>query len=105
MDDHLISRFWDARTARVLFTVLVFALVLFFLHETRATLTLFLFAILFAYFTDPLVGRLQKPLRGRIAAIAVVYSVLLIAVAVTLYLLGPLLADEARSFVGALPES
>ncbi len=103
MEDHLLSRFWDARTARVLFTTLVFALVIFFLRETRGTLTLFLFAILFAYFTDPLVARLRRPLRGRVAAIAVVYSVLLAAIALALYLLGPMLADEARSLVSSLP--
>ncbi len=103
MEDHLLSRFWDARTARILFTTIVFLLVIYFLHETRATLTLFLFAILFAYFTDPLVSRLQKPLRGRNAAIAAVYSVLLALIALALYLLGPLLASEARSLVADLP--
>lgn len=103
MEDHLLARFWDAKTARVLLTALVFALVLFFLHETRGTLTLFLFAILFAYFTDPIVAKLQRPLRGRNTAIAVVYAVLLALVALALYLLGPLLADEARSLVANLP--
>lgn len=104
MNDHMLSRFWDAKTARVLFTALVFALVLFFLHQTRGTLTLFLFAILFAYFTDPIVSWLERPLRGRIAAIAAVYTVLLLAVALALYLLGPALADDARSLVQSLPQ-
>lgn len=103
MEDHLLARFWDLRTARILFTVLAFALVLFFLHETRATLTLFLFAILFAYFTDPIVSSLQKPLRRRNAAIAVVYAVLLGAIALAFYLLGPRLAEEARALVASLP--
>ncbi len=103
MEDHLLSRFWDAKTARILFTALVFAGVLYFLHETRATLTLFLFSILFAYFTDPLVSRLQRPLRGRPAAIAAVYSVLLGLIVLGLYLLGPLAANEARALVTSLP--
>lgn len=103
MEDHMLSRFWDARTARILFTTLVFALVLYFLHQTRGTLTLFLFAILFAYFTDPLVARLQKPLRGRVAAIAAVYTLLIGVIAVAFYLLGPLLAAEARSLFSSLP--
>ena len=103
MEDHLLARFWDGRTARVLFTLLVFAVVIYFLHQTRATLTLFLFAILFAYFTDPIVARLQKPLRGRNAAIAAVYTVLLALIALALYLLGPLLASEARALATSLP--
>ena len=103
MGDDLLTRFWDGRTARILFTALVFAVVLYFLHETRATLTLFLFAILFAYFTDPIVARLERPLRGRIAAITAVYTVLLAVIGLALYLLGPLLADEARALVTSLP--
>ena len=51
-----LAQLCDARTARVLFTSLIFLLVLAFLHAARETLTLFLFAILFAYFLAPLVG-------------------------------------------------
>ena len=50
---NFLTNLWDAKTARVLFTALLFALLLAFLHGARETLTLFLFAILFAYFLAP----------------------------------------------------
>ncbi len=55
----------DARTARVLITVLLFALGLGFLYVARQTLIAFLFAIFFAYLMSPLVSHLEKLLRGR----------------------------------------
>ena len=52
----MLNKIWDPKTARILCTVIIFALVLAFLHAARETLTLFLFAILFAYFVAPLVS-------------------------------------------------
>ncbi len=99
----MLSKFWDPRAARVFFTALIFVVVLAFLHAARETLTLFLFAILFAYFVEPLVARLQVRLRGRIKAIAVVY-LLLIGVLVGLgFVVGPKIAEEGRSLVASLP--
>lgn len=99
----MLGKLWDPKTARVLFTALVFAMVLAFLHGARETLTLFLFAVLFAYFVTPLVSRLQGPLKGRIKAIAAVY-VLLIAILVGLgFIVGPKIADEGRELAQSLP--
>src|ERR1700679_3649465 len=99
----MLTRFWDPATARILCTALILALVLAFLYEAQETLTLFLFAILFAYFVEPLVSRLEPPLRGRIKAIAAVYFIL-IAVLVGLgFLVGPRIAAEARSLATSLP--
>src|SRR5260370_34945829 len=67
----------DGRTARVLITVLLFALGLGFLYVARQTLIAFLFAIFFAYLMSPLVSQLEKFLHGRAVAIAVIYSLLL----------------------------
>src|SRR5665213_4471367 len=99
----MISKFWDSKTARVLCTVLIFALALAFLHAARETLTLFLFAILFAYFVDPLVSRLEKPLRGRIEAIAAVYLVLIALLVGLGFVLGPKIATEANALATSLP--
>ncbi len=99
----MLNKFWDSRTARVLFTTLIFAAVLFFLHGARETLTLFLFAILFAYFVEPLVSRLQGPLKGRMRAVGLVY-VLLIAVLIGIgFLVGPKIADEGKALSAVLP--
>jgi predicted PurR-regulated permease PerM len=67
----------DARTARVLITVLLFALGLGFLYVARQTLMAFLFAIFFAYLMSPLVSSLERLLHGRVRAIAVIYLLLL----------------------------
>ena len=99
----MFTKFWDARTARVLCTIIVFALVLLFLRDARDTLTLFLFAVLFAYFVEPLVGRLELPLRGRARAIAVVYLALIVLLVVFGLLVGPKIADESRSLMQSLP--
>jgi predicted PurR-regulated permease PerM len=100
----VLSEFWDAKTARVLFTALIFSVALAFLYGARDTLTLFLFAVLFAYFVAPLVALLERPLRGRIPAIGTVY-VLLIALLVALgFLVGPRVAQEGRSLIESLPK-
>ncbi len=99
----MLSKFWDPRAARVFCTALIFIAVLAFLHGAKETLTLFLFAILFAYFVAPPVGWLEKPLRGRMKAVALVY-VILIAVVVGLgFLVGPRIAEEAKSLATSLP--
>ncbi len=99
----MLNKFWDAKTARVLCTILIFALGLAFLRGAHETLTLFLFAVLFAYFIDPLVSRLEKPLHGRIEAIGAVY-LLLIALLVGLgFVVGPKVATQAKELFTSLP--
>ena len=99
----MFSKLWDARTGRILFTALTFLLVLAFLYGARETITLYLFAIFFAYLVDPVVFRLQKPLRGRGIAILAFY-ILFLGVLVGLgFLLGPRVAEEGRSLIRSLP--
>jgi hypothetical protein len=69
-------RMWHWTTARVLYTTAIFVLICYLIRAARETFTLFLFAILFAYFLAPLVRRLERPLRSRAIAIVVVYLVL-----------------------------
>ena len=93
----------DARTARVIITVLLFALGLGFLYVTRDTLIAFLFAIFFAYLMSPLVNNLEKLLRGRGRAIAVLYTLLLALVVVFFVIVGPKVTREAARLGQALP--
>jgi predicted PurR-regulated permease PerM len=93
----------DARTARVIVTALLFALGLGFLYVTRATLIAFLFAIFFAYLMSPLVNRLEKVLKGRGRAIAVIYTLLLALVVVFFVIVGPKVTHEAARLGQALP--
>ncbi len=50
----------DRRTARILLTILVFALVLGILYVARAVIVIFAFSILSAYLIDPVVRFLQR---------------------------------------------
>ncbi|MGZ4732999.1 MAG: AI-2E family transporter [Terriglobales bacterium] len=93
----------DARTARVLVTVLLFALALGFLYVARATLIAFLFAIFFAYLMSPLVNHLERVLRGRVRAIAVIYCLLLALVVVFFVVVGPKVTREGAKLGQSLP--
>jgi predicted PurR-regulated permease PerM len=93
----------DSRTSRVLFTALLFALSLGFLYAARRTLILFLFAILFAYLIDPAVGRVQKLVRSRPRAIAVIYLLLLVALGLFVLFAGPRISRQSARLGESLP--
>jgi predicted PurR-regulated permease PerM len=93
----------DGRTARVLITVLLFALGLGFLYVARATLIAFLFAIFFAYLMSPLVSSLEKLLHGRVRAIAVIYILLLGLLVLFFVSMGPRIARESARLSQSLP--
>lgn len=98
-------RFFDKRTAQVLFTALVFALVLLFLYSAWRAIIAFLFAIFFSYLLEAPVARLETWFRGsRGAAIAVVYLVFVAVLVVTLALLGPPVAQEGQKLAQQAPE-
>lgn len=93
----------DARTARVLITALLFALGLGFLYAARHSLMAFLFAIFFAYLMSPLVSYLERLLRGRGRAIAVIYVLLLGLVVLFFVSMGPRVGREGARLVQSLP--
>ncbi len=93
----------DGRTARVLVTALLFALLLGFLYAARQTLIAFLFAIFFAYLMSPLVSHLEKVLHGRGRAIAVIYVLLLGLVVLFFVSTGPRIARESARLGQSLP--
>jgi predicted PurR-regulated permease PerM len=83
---------------------LLFALALGFLYAARQSLILFLFAIFFAYLINPIVERLQKPLRGRGRAIALIYILLLTGLALLVFFVGPRVTRQAARLGEAWPE-
>jgi predicted PurR-regulated permease PerM len=93
----------DSRTTRILFTALLFALCLGFLYAARRTLILFLFAILFAYLIDPAVARIQKLVRSRSRAIAVIYLLLLVAIGLFVLFVGPRISRQSARLAQNLP--
>ena len=93
----------DSRTARVIVTILLFALGLGFLYAARSTLIAFLFAVFFAYLMGPLVTQLERPLKGRGRAIAVIYTLLIALVIVFFVAVGPKLTREGARIGQSVP--
>ena len=93
----------DGRTARVLTTLLLFALGLGFLYVARQTLIAFLFAVFFAYLMSPLVNSLERLLHSRVVAIAVIYSLLLGLVVLFFLSMGPRIGRESARLSQQLP--
>ncbi len=94
---------FDSRTSRILLTALLFAVVLGFLYAARRTLILFLFAVFFAYLINPAVGRLEKLVHSRVWSIAMIYFMLLVALAVFGFLVGPRIARQSARLTESLP--
>jgi predicted PurR-regulated permease PerM len=93
----------DGRTARVLFTVFMFAVGLGFLYVARRTLIAFLFAVFFAYLVDPAVSRVEKWTKGRGRSIAVIYILIVTFLGTFFFFVGPRIGHEAQILTGSLP--
>src|SRR5581483_5520724 len=94
----------DRRAVRVIITALIFGAALLFVYAVRDTLILFLFALLFAYLLEPVVGRIQPWVRNnRALAILIVYVGLGVLVTVAAILLGPKIFTEGQKLGQALP--
>lgn len=94
----------DRRAVRVLTTALVFVAVLAFLYAVRETLILFLFALLFAYLFEPVVGRIQPWVRNsRALSILIVYILLFFILTMTGFLIGPRVFSEGQRLGQSLP--
>jgi predicted PurR-regulated permease PerM len=97
----------DRRTAKVLMTILVFALALAIVYVARTVFIVFIFSILFAYLIDPVVRFLQrhslffKNLRG--PHILEAYLGLLILIAVSVHGLDPGFFRHAGGLIRGLP--
>jgi predicted PurR-regulated permease PerM len=93
----------DTRAVRVLFTALLFAAALAFVYLARHTLVIFLFAIFFAYLLEPLVSRVQQWVRLRSRAIAVIYLLLAIVLAIFFAFVGPRIGREGQKLTESIP--
>jgi predicted PurR-regulated permease PerM len=93
----------DLRTARVIVTILLFAVVLSFLYAARQTLMAFLFAIFFAYLMDPAVSRVERLVRSRARAVAVIYLLLVLTLGTFLFFVGPQIGRQAQHLGASIP--
>lgn len=88
----------------MLITVLLFAIGLGFLYVARETLIAFLFAIFFAYLMSPLVNHLERWLRSRGLAIAVIYALLIATVVLFFVVVGPKVTQEGARLGKTIPD-
>ena len=93
----------DGRTARVLFTVVLFVVGLGFLYIARRTLIAFLFAVFFAYLVDPAVSRVERWTKGRPSAIAVIYLLIVLFLATFFFFVGPRIGRQTQRLTESLP--
>ena len=92
------------RTASVLFTIVVFTLLLALIYQARRPLTAFAFAVLFAYLLNPLVARFQTCLHiSRGTAVAATYLLLGVAIAAFGITAGPRIVRETGRLGRELP--
>ena len=97
----------DGRTARILLTTLVFALVLAILYVARAVIIIFAFSILFTYLINPVVRFLQrhslffKNLRG--PHVVEAYLALIIVIALVFHGLAPQFHKSLAQLLNEIP--
>jgi predicted PurR-regulated permease PerM len=96
---------FDRTAARYASTTALVLLLLILIYQVRATLFLFVLAVLFAYLLSPAVDLLYRamPGRARTWALAVVYVMFVGLVVVGVSQIGSKVADEAKSLAGKFP--
>jgi len=98
----------DERTGNVLTTIALFAAVAGFLFAARATLGVFVVALLLAYLLEPVVGWVQRRLLhadSRTGAIALVYASALVVMLGTGYALKPTIVDQMQQLNDGAPDA
>jgi predicted PurR-regulated permease PerM len=98
----------DDRTGNILTTIAVFAAVVAVAFVARATLVVFVLALLLAYLLEPIVAAVERLMpwmpRVRGASIAVVYVIGTLLVVAMGYALAPSIADQIHRVQAAMPE-
>jgi predicted PurR-regulated permease PerM len=92
----------DVRTVRVLFTLLLFALVLGLFYIAHHTLIALLFAVFFAYLMDPAVSRVEKFTHARGLAIGLIYLLLVGLLVTFFFFVGPQIGHQAQRLTNSL---
>src|SRR2546422_4493904 len=99
--------FPDRRTANILLTILLFAVVCAIVYSARRILLIFFFAILFAYLLDPVVKFLEghsllfRNLRG--PAVVEVYLAFLVLIALVAHGVAPGLLRQCAKLLDEVP--
>lgn len=97
----------DRRTLETAWTLFLFALLIFVTYEIRRVLLLFALAVILAHLLAPMVAFVQRLIPRdvpRVAALVMVYIVLIGAIAIAMVPLGSRLSSEAASLANRLPD-
>jgi predicted PurR-regulated permease PerM len=97
---------FDAKTARVLATILAFAASLYVLWGLRELFFLFLISIFFAYTVEPIINIINRntpPFISRRKAIFVTYIAIFIGIVFGITILSQLIAGQAADLIKQLP--
>jgi predicted PurR-regulated permease PerM len=96
---------FDPTAARNTWTAALVILLLVLIYQVRATLFLFILAVLFAYLLSPAVDLLYRamPHRARTWALAVVYVAFVALIAVLVSQIGSRVVEQAKSLAGKFP--
>src|SRR5580658_8670656 len=96
----------DARAARYTWTAAIVLLLLWIVYLMRATLFVFIVALLFAYLLSPLVYVIDRFLPGkrtRTPALAIAYLIFIAALFIGITQIGSRVVEEANSLAKSMP--
>src|SRR5580658_11263211 len=96
----------DARAARYTWTAAIVLLLLWIVYLMRATLFVFIVALLFAYLLSPLVDVIDRFLPGkrtRTPALAIAYLIFIAALFIGITQIGSHAVEEANSLAKSMP--
>ena len=97
----------DLRTARIVWTASLMALLMYAVYVTRSTLLVIVFAIFFSYLLYPLIGLLERVMPKKVPralTIGLGFVIVIGAIAIISSLLGPRIVDEATHLGQKIPE-
>src|SRR5947207_7227817 len=100
----VINRWPPGEVARAVLVVISLGITFYLLYRVQEVLFLLVLAILLATAIEPLVNRLRRGPFTRGSGVLVVYTLIILAIAIPIYAVAPSLVSQAASFSDALPE-
>ncbi len=107
MDSHEPRLTYQELRAAALIAVaalLAGAVLLLFLRQILSVLIIFYFSVVFSHALEPVIGMGERVSIPRLATIALVYLLLLVAIGLALFLIIPPLVFQVTSLIQSLPE-
>lgn len=97
----------DLRTAHVVWTAFVMALLMYLLYTAHGVVLTIIFAVFFSYLLYPLISLLERVLPTRFPrTLSIVFGflIVIVVISITSALLGPRIVDEATHLGQKIPE-